>query len=133
MKAKTGIISKTRTNEMKGGLTDVTQGNKCGNCCGNMVPANLLVVQEEVCVLVGNNITEMSPTDVKERQEGKSSNMTIYGLVTLLAGEAGRYWGLLTVWRLMLLRKNTSINARAALTPFLEITKNSLYLPCPKI
>jgi hypothetical protein len=83
-------------------LTKVAKGNKASPGSENVLPANLLVVEEVVSVLVSNNVSNVSPADVESRQGGDSGGIGPEGLSVVSMGS--RVWavGSLTSGRLTL-------------------------------
>jgi hypothetical protein len=60
---------------MRFSLTDVGQDDKSNDGDTNMLPSNLVVVEEEVFVLVTNDVTNEGPTDVAQRQDAESKDV----------------------------------------------------------
>ena len=113
-------------------LTDVCQGSKSNPRCDDILPLDLLVVKEPPNILVGDNVTDVGPTNVEEGKEHESGKVATEWLqnVSLRAGSSRVRFA---SWRLMLLRKKTSKKAMAAQMAYLSRTKKVVYQPCPKV
>lgn len=56
-------------------LTNVCQGSKSKPGCDDILPLDLLVVKEPPNILVGDNVTDVGPTNVEEGKEHESGKV----------------------------------------------------------
>src|SRR5450756_178202 len=114
-------------------LTDFGQGSKSEPGCYDIFPLDLLVIKEPPNILVSDNVTDVSPTNVEESKEQKSGKVATEWLQQMLALKRGSGRVMFASWRLMLLRKKTSKIAMPAQTAYLSRTKKVVYQSCPKV
>ena len=71
-------------------LTDIGQDNEADYGDANVVPALLVVVEEEVSVFASNAMTGIGPSDVEEGQNSESQDVGTKWLMNVSVGGNGR-------------------------------------------